>query len=168
MAENFLEELVAEWYAYKGYFLVRNRKVGPRARGGYECELDVVAFKPKTKHLVHIEPSTASGSWVDLEASYQKKFAAGMKYIPLQPEFEGLGTLPPVEQIALLLYGSKKNRQTLAGGKIMLISELLKEILDELAKHKFSTRAVPEHMPLLRGFQLVAEYRDVLFRPASS
>jgi hypothetical protein len=30
--------------------------------GGYECELDVVAFDPKEKHLVHIEPSMVGGS----------------------------------------------------------------------------------------------------------
>ena len=36
MASNFLEELVAEWYEYKGYFVRRNVRVGPRAKGGYE------------------------------------------------------------------------------------------------------------------------------------
>ena len=30
--------------------------VRPR-RGGHECELDVVAFAPKTRRVVHIEPS---------------------------------------------------------------------------------------------------------------
>ena len=57
MAGNFLEQLVAEWYEYKGYFVRRNVLVGRRSRGGYECELDVVAFNPEEKHLVHIEPS---------------------------------------------------------------------------------------------------------------
>ncbi|MCX7887832.1 MAG: hypothetical protein N3B01_11350 [Verrucomicrobiae bacterium] len=163
MAQNFLEELAAEWYSYQGYFLVRNRRVGKRERGGYECELDLIAYKHSAKHLVHIEASTGSGSWSDLEASYQKKFAAGKKYIPTLAESHGFGTLPPVEQIALLLYGSKKNRRTLAGGKIVLVEELLKEILDELAKHDFTSKAVPEHLPLLRGFQLIAQHRNVLF-----
>src|SRR5690554_419807 len=41
---NHLEQLVAEWYEYRGYFVRRNIQVGPRANGGYECELDAVLF----------------------------------------------------------------------------------------------------------------------------
>ena len=44
MSSNFLEQLVAEFYEYKGYFVRRNILVGKRAKGGYECELDVVAL----------------------------------------------------------------------------------------------------------------------------
>lgn len=168
MAENFLEELVAEWYAHQGYFLIRNRKVGKRERGGYECELDVVAFKPSRRHLIHIEPSTGTGSWDDLEVSYKKKFQAGRKYIydlKYFPEFEGLQLPDKVEQIALLLYGSTKNRTMLGEGQIVPISSFLKDILRNLAQHNFSTKVVPEHFPLLRGFQLVANFQEVLFQP---
>jgi hypothetical protein len=62
MPANFLEQLVTEWYEYKGYFIKRNVWVGRRPQGGYECELDVVAFDPISKHLVHIEPSTDASS----------------------------------------------------------------------------------------------------------
>jgi Holliday junction resolvase-like predicted endonuclease len=48
MQTNFLEELVAEWLEYKGYIVKRNERVGRRAAGGHEGELDVVAFNPKT------------------------------------------------------------------------------------------------------------------------
>ena len=41
---NFLEQLVREWYEYQGYFVRQNVNVGKRAKGGYECELDIVAF----------------------------------------------------------------------------------------------------------------------------
>ena len=59
---NFLEQLVAEWYEFRGYFVRRNINVGPRARGS-ESELDVVAFHPTKRHLVHIEPSMDAHSW---------------------------------------------------------------------------------------------------------
>lgn len=59
MAHNYLEQLVAEWYEYQGYFVRRNILVGKRDKGGHECELDVVAFNPETQHLVHVEPSMA-------------------------------------------------------------------------------------------------------------
>ena len=57
MATNHLEQLIAEWYEFKGYFVRRNVHVGKRTKGGYDCELDVVAFNPCEKKLVHIEPS---------------------------------------------------------------------------------------------------------------
>jgi len=53
MAHNFLEQLIAEWYEYRGYFIHKNALVGKRPQGGYECELDIVAFHPGEKHLVH-------------------------------------------------------------------------------------------------------------------
>jgi hypothetical protein len=60
---NFLEQLAAEWYEFSGYFVRRNVHVGRRARGGWECELDVVAFNPKRKHLIHLEPSMDALHW---------------------------------------------------------------------------------------------------------
>ena len=43
---NHLEQLFTERYEYRGYFVRRNVQVGPRLKGEYECELDVVAFHP--------------------------------------------------------------------------------------------------------------------------
>ena len=77
MASNFLEELVAEWYEYQEYFVRRNVLVGKRVRGGYESELDVVAFHPTKKHLVHIETSMDTQSWEQREQRFAKKFEAG-------------------------------------------------------------------------------------------
>lgn len=51
------EDLLAEWYEYRGFFVRRNVLVGKRPNGGYECELDVVAFHLTQKRLVHLEPS---------------------------------------------------------------------------------------------------------------
>jgi hypothetical protein len=70
MANNYLEDLVAEWYQFQGYFVQRNVRVGRRATGGYECELDVVAFHPGKKHLVHVEPTMDGGSWERRELRY--------------------------------------------------------------------------------------------------
>lgn len=158
---NHLEQLVAEWYEYKGYFVKKNVKVGPRSKGGYDCELDVVAFDPETKKIVHIEPSSDAMSWEKREESYQKKFEAGRKFIPgLFPSFEIQSDL---EQIALFLFGSKVTRSNLAGGKIKLVSELMAEICEDLAKKKIAKKAVPEQFSLLRTIQLTTEYRTQIF-----
>lgn len=162
---NYLEELVAEWYEFQGYFVRRNVLVGKRSRGGYEGELDVVAFHPETKHLVHIEPSMDALSWKKREERFKKKFDAGKRHVPSL--FKGLNIPKTVEQIALLQFASKKNRDTIGGAKLMLVSELLVEILEALREQRVASNAVPEDKPILRTLQFVAEHREVAFEALS-
>jgi hypothetical protein len=161
MANNFLEQLVAEWYEYKGYFVRRNVPVGRRARGGHESELDVVAFNPALRHLVHIEPSLDAESWEKRERLFRKKFEAGRKYIP--DLFDGFELPPDIEQIAILVFASKSNHPTLGGGKVLLISDLMRMIMEDLGDKKSITNLVPEHHTILRTLQFVIEYRKKVF-----
>jgi hypothetical protein len=160
MSENYLEQLVSEWYEYKGYFIRRNVLVGKRSKGGYECELDIVAINPKNKHLIQIEPSMDTDSWTTRERRYKKKFEAGRKYIPQL--FVGLDIPNDLEQIALLVYASKTNHKTLGGGKIVLINELLVEITNELKDKRLDTNAIPEHLTILRTFQFISHFNKVI------
>jgi hypothetical protein len=161
MANNFLEQLVAEWYEYRGYFVRRNVAVGKRRKGGYECELDIVAFNPAIPDLVHIEPSLDAESWQTRERRFHGKFEAGRKYIPgLFPGFK----LPrEIEQIAVLALASKVNHPILGGGKVLLVSDLMREILEDLSDRKIAANSVPEHHVLLRTLQFVVEYRKRVF-----
>ena len=156
MPANYLEQLVAEWYEYQGYFVRRNVLVGKRTKGGYEGELDVVAFNPAKNHLVHIEPSMDADSWARREERYLKKFMLGRKYIPAL--FKGFKLPENIQQIALLGFGSKANHQALAGGEIMLVPELLSEIMCTLKSKNIASAAVSENMPLLRTLQFVSDY----------
>lgn len=154
---NHLEQLTAEWYEFQGYFVRRNVQVGRREKGGYECELDVVAYCPERSRLVHIEPSMDAHTWATRELRYAKKFEAGRKYIP--GLFKGV-TLPTViEQIALLGYGSKTNNETLAGGRVMTSAELLQEITAGIAGRRIERAAIPEQYPLLRTLQFAYQHR---------
>jgi hypothetical protein len=163
MAANYLEQLLAEWYQFSGYFVRQNVLVGRRPNGGYECELDVVAFHPKTKHVVHVEPSMDCHKWSKREARFRKKFAAGRKYIPTI--FEGLDVPPQIEQIAVLVYASKVKHQTIGGASICLIEELLAEIIASIRKRNLNTAAIPEHFTILRTLQFVAKYPQHLQVP---
>ena len=148
---NFLEELVAEWYEYKGYFVCRNVPVG-------RDELDVVAFHPQTKDLVHIEP-TMYGSWKELEDSYKKKFKAGRDYI--SSIFSGLlpnGAVPR----QIVLHEASKKRTEFAGGEAIHVAEFLKPIVKELSDRSI-TKTVPEKFPLLRTLWYAAYYQKELF-----
>ncbi len=161
MAGNYLEQLVGEWYEFKGYFVRRSIRVGRRPAGGHEGELDVVAFHPTKRHLVHIEPSVDAHSWDKREERYAKKFAAGRKYIP--EIFKGFDLPTDIEQIALLVLPSKGSHQTLAGGKIVTVAELLEEIFVGIKHLSIYKNSIPEDKPLLRSFQYVAEYDQRIF-----
>lgn len=161
MGHNHLEQLVAEWYEHQGYFVRKNVNVGKRPQGGYECELDIVAFHPGTKKLVHIEPSLDADSWPTRERRYQRKFKAGKKYIP--QIFSGLEIPTAIDQIALFLFASTTNHRTIAGGRIMLVSELMVTISEGLVKDRIAKKAVPEQFPMLRTIQFVLEYRVPIY-----
>jgi hypothetical protein len=162
MAANFLEQLIAEWYEYNHYFVRRNILVGRLPKGGFECELDVVAYNPVKPHLVHIEPSMDADSWAIREKRYKKKFDAGRKYIP--EFFEGLQLPNDIEQVAVLVFASKTNHSTLGGGKLVLIDELLNEIFHEFKNKHLASDAIPEHLTIMRSFQFVAEYKQVILK----
>ena len=97
---NFLEQLVAEWYEFRGFYVRRNVKVGKRSKGGHEGELDVVAFHPVERRLVHVETSMDAENWEKRETKFSRKFKAGKTYIPSL--FAGLGSLPEIEYVALI------------------------------------------------------------------
>jgi len=154
MPSNYLEELVSEWYEYRGYFVRRNVWVGPLAHGGYECELDVVAFNPSTNHLVHVEPTHDAFSWAKREVRLKKKFEAGKRHIPSL--FHGVKLPKKIEQICLLGFGSSANHKQLAGGRVITIAEFLEEILRELASVSMHRKTMSENHPILRTLQFVA------------
>lgn len=161
MANNFLEQLITEWYEYQGYFVRRNVPVGKRTKGGYECELDIIAFEPVARHLVHVEPSLDAESWGQREQRFRKKFDAGLKYIP--GLFPGLELAAEIEQIAIFAFASRVNHPTLAGRKVLLVSDLMREIMEDLSDKKITSAAVPEHHQVLRTLQFVVEYRKKVF-----
>jgi hypothetical protein len=78
---NHLEDLVAEWLEYNGYFVRKSVLVGKREKGGFEGELNVVGLHPKTKHLLHVECSLDAHTWEKREARFAGKFERGRKYI---------------------------------------------------------------------------------------
>ncbi|MDH4350459.1 MAG: hypothetical protein OEW56_04875 [Gemmatimonadota bacterium] len=164
MPGNHLEDLVAEWYQFQGFFVRRNVQVGKRPQGGYECELDVVAFHPGKRLLVHLEPSLDANSWEKRELRYRKKFEAGRKYIP--GLFPGMDLPLPPKQVALFVFAGRGERTTLAGGQILLIKEFLAEILTAVKDRKVAAAAVPEEYPLLRTLQFAAQYWPLKGGPA--
>ena len=72
---NFLESLAAEWYSIQGYFVRSNIKANRRVNGGWDNEIDVLAFDPSSGKLVHLETSWDALTWAKREERYvSKKF----------------------------------------------------------------------------------------------
>jgi hypothetical protein len=160
MAINYLERLLAEWYEYQGYFLRRNVKVGKRKKGGWTCELDIVAFHPGKKHLIQLEPSTDGDAWDKREKRYGCKFEAGRRYIP--ELFRGFNIPDTIEQVAVLVFAGRRGRKELAGGRLVHAQDLFAEIVRGLRQTSIYMTAVPEQYPILRTIQFVCEYRNHL------
>tara|TARA_R110001606_G_C15372631_1_gene649686 strand:+ start:2084 stop:2566 length:483 start_codon:yes stop_codon:yes gene_type:complete len=150
---SHLENIIAEYYDWKGYLVKRNIKVGKLGHGGWEMELDVMAFDPHTGHLVHIEPSIDAHSWSVREQRFAKKFTAARKYI-FSEIFTWLDSSMEVEQIAVLV-SHPKGRDELAGAKIISIDEIMAKIRREVMECGIlSKNAIPEQYPNLRTMQL--------------
>ena len=112
---NHLEQLVSEWLEYNEYFVKKNVLVGNRLAGGYESELDVVAFNNQTNHLVHVEPSLDANSWKKRDERFARKFDLGRKHIP--DLFKDIKTPENIDQVCMLLLASKANHESVGGGE---------------------------------------------------
>ena len=156
---NFLEQLVAEWYAYKGFFVRTNIKFGKRPAGGYEGEIDVAAFNPRTKHLIHIETSTDADSWAERKSRFVKKFENAKQYYAEIFDFQ----LKIVECKAIVGFSQKTLNQIDFGNDIhvVLVPQFIQEITRELSRSSPMQAAVPEGYPLLRAIQFVVAYGEV-------
>jgi hypothetical protein len=154
---NFFEQLVAEWYEYQKYFIRRNVPIGKRAKGGYAGELDIVAFCPAPRHIVHIETSTDASSWEKRRVRLKRKFELGRVHIPRL--FEGFEVQSDeIEQIGLFVFGASKNHPKLGDAKIQTLSEFMEPIRETLQERSYFSEIVPEQFVILRGLQFAAHF----------
>lgn len=145
---NFLEQLVAEWYGYREYVVRTNVRVGKRAKGGFEGEMDVVVFEPTTKTLTHLETSGDSESWEQRKARFQKKFKTAAKHYKTMFKFD----IEHIEQVAVVGWSTPTKMTGLGNGiKLLTVPELMKQIKAGLSK--LGDEYVPEGYPLLRAIQ---------------
>lgn len=151
---NHLEELLYQYYDWKGYLVKRNIKVGKLVHGGWEMELDIIGYNPSTNEIIHVECSTDSHKWETRQKRFKKKFDIGREYI-LENVFPWLEKNTKINQLAILPSRSK-DRTELSGGELITIDELVFKIIQEIRNQgKISKNAIPEQYHLLRMIQLV-------------
>lgn len=153
---NFLEQVAAEWYAYRGFFVRTNIKFGKRLAGGYEGEIDVAAFDPKTKHLIHIETSTDADSWAERRRRFRKKFVGAKRHYKEVFDFE----LGSIEKRAIVGFSRKMLKQIDFGAdvQVTLVPDFIRELTQFLGSLNPMQSAVPEVYPLLRAIQFAIFY----------
>lgn len=150
---NHFEQLAAEWLQYNGYFVRTGVQVGPRPRGGYEGELDVVAIHPSKGHLLHIECSLDALSWAAREKRFAAKFERGRRFA--RRVFEGLSLPDALDQVALLQFAGAA-RAELAGARVVTGHCLVREIMKGLQGTSPASGAVASTLPLVRTLQLAS------------
>lgn len=153
---NFLEQLAAEYYSHKQYFVRTNVKFGKRKnKGGYEGEIDVLAFRPEDLSLLHIETSMDCESWQKRKIRFQKKFrTAGAHY-------REVFTFEVKKLVKIVIVGLNKPQKPVSFGSginIKSIPEFIKEISDYLEQHNPRNQAIPENFPLLRAIQFAIHF----------
>ena len=101
-------------------------------------------------------------SWETRERRFRKKFDAGREHIP-EPVSRARRAR---RRSSRSRYWCPRARRTIprwAAARCVLVSDLMREIMEELCDKQISENAVPEHHTLLRTLQLVVEYRKKVF-----
>lgn len=163
---NHLEALTAEWLDFNGYFTRSAIKVGRREEGGWNGELDVIAYHPLTRHFVHVECSTDADTWELRERKFARKFAIGKQYA--RGHFGGLEVPAKLDQVLVHAYLTPTcTRTRIGGGRLVTSQELVSEIVNGVPLNAAKS-AVPENFPLMRTLQLAAMAGVRLLPPAKS
>ena len=154
---NFLEQLVSEWYEYEGYFVRTNVKARKLAHGGWGMELDVLAYHPRTKVLLHVEPTSDASAWHKRKERFLTK-----KFILSHEEYEEIlgAKVRSVRKIAIVGF-SRYTKVDLNWGEdieVVLIPKFIEQVADKLRIQSPVKQAVPEGYPILRAMQMCLAY----------
>lgn len=157
---NFLEQLAGEWFTYKGYFVRTNIKLNKRVNGGWDNELDVLAYSAKEGELIHVESSWDANTWEERKHRFLTK-----KFVYTQPEYESLvgAKITRLRKLALLGLGRSAKSDLNWGQSIevVFIPNFISGIAKELSVKDPLRDIVPEGFPRLRAMQFALWYGAV-------
>jgi len=154
---TFLEQLVAEWYEYEGYFVRSNVRARKRAKGGFDVEIDVLAYDLSNNTLLHVETSGGADSWAERKRRFLTK-----KFILTRKEYEAIigCKVNKIRKIAIVAY-ARSTKANLNWGQdieVVLIPDFMKQIAEKLRSQHPMQQVVPEGFPILRAVQTVLAY----------
>lgn len=146
---SWLEQLVREYYEVQGYWVRTNVRFGPRERGGYAGEADVLAFQREGSVLVHIEASMGAESWKNTKKKLKNKFdKAPPYYEEMFPHFP----IERIERIAVVGRTLAAPKIEVPGVELITLGQFVQLVVSAVTE-KFKvagTKCPPEQFPLLR------------------
>ncbi|HEU4475287.1 MAG TPA: hypothetical protein VFR71_01135 [Methyloceanibacter sp.] len=149
---NHLEQLVAEWLQYNDYFVRSSVPVGPRDQGGFEGELDVIAYHFARNHLLHVECSLDALSMPNGNPSLSLSSTEGVSTSrDVFRKVSGDLDLPEPEQIVVLQLQAEVRE--IGGARLVTVREFVHEVYEGLKGKTPQSKAVPSNLPLLRILQ---------------
>ena len=150
---NFLEQLVAEWYEFLGFF-VRTNARGPTPSAGGFTELDVLVLKATEKELIHIETSGSAESWESLKKRTIKKFRYSQKDYEKLSGIKGVRVLK--QAIMGLSYNPRWSDEELReeGIKVIPNQRFINEVCNGILERVPRGRIVPDSFPILKAFHV--------------
>lgn len=176
---NFLEQLAAEWYQYKGYLVRTNLRFGRNVhgKGGHVGEMDVIAYEPKTRDFIHVEASADADSWPKRKQTFEKKFTDARKHYMEVFPFKEMEIKP--RQIALVGSNLSPTPEVISWNssapsgspwgdiriEVLHIPEFIRLINAEVKNKSPLNDAIPETYPLLRAIQHSVFYNKKRIKP---
>ncbi|GGH46383.1 hypothetical protein GCM10008014_09020 [Paenibacillus silvae] len=151
---NFLEQLASEYYTYRGNFVRTNIKFNKRTNGGYDGEIDVLAFDTLTNSLTHIETSTDAQTIADRKVKFARKFNLTLN------DYNKILNTSATNLIQIAVVGFTKTKIDFGAGIVhKTVPEFIKEINGHLDGKNPMKEAVPESFLLLRAIQFSNYYK---------
>ena len=154
MSYNVLEELAKEYYEYiKEYFVRTNVRFNKRKnKGGYEGEIDILAYVPNERKLIHLECSMSADRNDAGFKKAKKKFPDNLDYKNLYPDntldFES------VEKIFIFKQTKELNDVKMPQGvRSVNLGAFIREVYSSI-NTDIMKKIIPEAYPLLRTMQL--------------
>lgn len=133
--------------------------MNPRPNGGYDNEIDILAYHPETKELIHAVPSWDANSWDERKARYR-----GKKFVFSEEQYRQLiggAEVTRIRKLAIARLGQSA-RASLDWGhgfEVVLILVFIRQIADVLATKSPLSDAVPGGFPILQDMQFALHYR---------
>lgn len=154
---NFLEQVAAEWYAIQDYFVRTNVKANRRPNGGWNNELDVLAYNPKRKELVHVETSWDAFNWDNRRERFTTK-----KFVFSYEQYTQLIGDHPKVVLKRAVVGTTRGSapEPVWNGDIEVITvpNFIQEVSAGIADRNPMKDIIPETYPCLRAMQFILAY----------
>jgi hypothetical protein len=150
---NFLEQLANEWYSYTDHFVRNNIKFDKRPNGGYNGEIDVIAFNYKENQLIHIEASMDANQNEKRVIGFNKKFRLTLG------EYNELLKTEATNIKKIAIVGISKTAIDFGNGiQHITVPDFVNNITNRIKNIDPMKAAIPEGFPLMRAIQFSNYY----------